>query len=66
MATQAESAYLTLLEIAERYRTTEAVVRYWRYTGYGPQAVKVGRRVLYPRVEVERFDRELRQAAAAV
>lgn len=58
------TAYLTLLEVAAHYRTTEAVVRYWRHTGYGPRGVKVGHRVLYPRAEVERFDRELQRDAA--
>jgi hypothetical protein len=52
-------AYLTLPEIAERYRMTSATVRYWRHTGYGPQGARVGARVLYPRAEVERFDREI-------
>jgi hypothetical protein len=67
MATQAEaSPYLKLPEVAERYRTTDAVVRYWRHIGYGPKAVKVGRRLLYPRSEIERFDRELRKLAEAV
>ncbi len=65
MANQVLGAYLTLLEVAERYRTTEAVVRYWRHTGYGPKGVVVGRRVLYPQAEIERFDRELRARAAA-
>ncbi len=65
MANQVLGAYLTLLEVAERYRTTEAVVRYWRHNGYGPKGVKVGNRVLYPQAEIERFDRELRARAAA-
>lgn len=57
--------YLTTAEVAERYRTADATVRYWRHTGYGPRGVKIGRRVLYPRAEIERFDRE-RQAAESV
>lgn len=66
MVTQTQFApYLTLLEVAERYRTTEAVVRYWRHTGYGPKGVTVGRRVLYPQAEVDRFDSELCRAASA-
>lgn len=60
-----EPDYLTLAEIAERYRTTESVVRYWRHTGYGPKGVVVGRRVLYPIGEVRRFDRELSKRAGA-
>jgi hypothetical protein len=58
-----QDAYFTLAEIVERYRSTENTVRYWRHIGYGPKGVKVGNRVLYPRAEVERFDRELRKLA---
>lgn len=55
--------YLTLPEVAERYRTTEATVRYWRHNGYGPKGVRLGTRVLYPRAEIERFDRQLADQA---
>ena len=34
--------YLTIDEVADRYRTTVATLRYWRYLGTGPQAVKSG------------------------
>lgn len=58
--------WLTMPEVAEHYRTTVPVVRYWRHTGYGPRGVKLGTRVLYARAEIDRFDAELaRQAAAA-
>lgn len=55
--------YLTLPEVAEHYRTTESTVRYWRHTGYGPKGVRLGTRVLYPRAEIERFDRHLADQA---
>jgi predicted DNA-binding transcriptional regulator AlpA len=62
----AEAAeYLTLPEVAQHYRTTEATVRYWRHTGHGPKGVKLGTRVLYPRAEIERFDAQLAQDAGA-
>ena len=64
--TEPSFPYLTLPEIAERYRTTEATVRYWRHIGFGPKGIKMGTRVLYPRAEVERFDRELRMQTEAV
>ncbi len=54
--------YLTTKEIAERYRTAPATVRYWRHIGYGPRGVKVGRQVLYAVSEVERFESALEDA----
>lgn len=59
------SQYLTLAEVAEHYRTTDGTVRYWRHIGYGPKGVKLGTRVLYPRAEIERFDRQLAEQAGA-
>lgn len=59
------SDYLTTAEVAEHYRTAAETVRYWRYVGYGPRGAKVGRKVLYPRAEIERFDAECQQAASA-
>ncbi|MGO9292806.1 MAG: DNA-binding protein [Streptosporangiaceae bacterium] len=50
--------------MAEHYRTTLAVVRYWRKTGYGPKGVRFGARVLYPVAEIERVDRELARQLA--
>jgi hypothetical protein len=56
--------YLTTEEVAARYRKPVATIRYWRHTGYGPKGVKVGTTVLYPRAEIDRFDRELAEQAA--
>jgi hypothetical protein len=61
--TEHDPAYYTTPEIAERYRTPEKTVRYWRAIGYGPKGTRVGVRVLYPRAEVERYDTELAQQA---
>lgn len=60
-----DQEYLTTDEMAERYRTSPSVIRYWRHSGYGPEGVKVGKRVLYPRDQIEAFDRHLREQARA-
>ena len=54
--------YLTTREVADRARTTDSTVRYWRHIGYGPGGFRVGRRVLYPETEVDRWLNELRNA----
>ncbi|MFE6663429.1 helix-turn-helix transcriptional regulator [Streptomyces sp. NPDC057697] len=51
--------YLTTAEVAERYRTAESTVRYWRQIKKGPRGIKVGKRVLYPEVELLRYKRTL-------
>jgi predicted DNA-binding transcriptional regulator AlpA len=47
--------YLITQEVAELCRTSPETVRFWRHIGKGPRSFKVGRRVLYPADEVERW-----------
>lgn len=51
--------YLTTTEVAERYRTAESTVRYWRQIKKGPRGIKVGKRVLYPEAELLRYESAL-------
>jgi hypothetical protein len=51
--------YLTTAEVAERYRTAESTVRYWRQIGKGPRGIKVGKQVLYPEAELLRYEEAL-------
>lgn len=51
--------YLTTAEVAERCRTAESTVRYWRQIKKGPRGIKVGKRVLYPEAELLRYERTL-------
>jgi predicted DNA-binding transcriptional regulator AlpA len=44
---------MTAPETGEVLRTPEATLAYWRHIGYGPRFMKVGRRVLYRRADVE-------------
>ncbi len=63
--TELDQKYLTTEEMAARYRTVPSVIRHWRQTGYGPSGVRVGKRVLYPREQVEAFDRQLCEQSTA-
>lgn len=47
-----ESAFLTTDELADKVRSNPETVRYWRKIGYGPQGIRIGRRVLYPATAV--------------
>jgi DNA-binding transcriptional MerR regulator len=46
---------LSTEEVAERFRTSPVTVRYWRHVGIGPAGVRVGRRVLYDELDVDRW-----------
>lgn len=49
-------------DVAARYRRSPGTIRYWRFMGYGPRGVRSGRKVIYPRDEIDRFDAELKAA----
>lgn len=57
--------YLTTQEVAERYRTAPATIRYWRHIGYGTKGIRIGRRVLYDERALEAFDEAMRRAEPA-
>ncbi|MER8401223.1 helix-turn-helix domain-containing protein [Mesorhizobium sp. M0306] len=50
--------YLTVEEVSERYRGSISVgtLRNWRAMRIGPAYVKIGKAVLYPIEELERWD----------
>jgi excisionase family DNA binding protein len=56
--------YLTTEELAEVCRTVPGTVRYWHHIGSGPRSVKVGRRRLYDRADVEAWLAEQKAAAS--
>ncbi len=60
-----EIRYLTTDEVAVRYRTSPATVRYWRHIGVGPKSWKAGRRVLYDLADLEQWERSRQEVGAA-
>lgn len=53
-----ERIWLSPAELAERFGVPLATVYKWRYGGYGPVSVKIGRHVRYSLAEVERWEQE--------
>jgi excisionase family DNA binding protein len=52
---------LTVADVAAMTRLSVGTLRYWRHTGLGgPPSVKLGRRVLYRRTDVETWLSEAR------
>lgn len=45
--------YLTTDEVAKLVRAPAESVRFWHHAGRGPRSVKIGRRRLYRRADVE-------------
>ncbi|WP_332693783.1 helix-turn-helix transcriptional regulator [Bosea sp. (in: a-proteobacteria)] len=52
-------AYLTLEEVVARYRgqVSEGTLRNWRAMRIGPSFIKIGKAVLYPVSELDRWDK---------
>ena len=51
--------FLTLNEVVERYRSqiSEGTLRNWRSMRIGPSFIKIGKAILYPLEELDRWDR---------
>jgi len=52
-------AYLTCEEVIERYRSkvSDGTLRNWRCKRIGPSYIKIGKAILYPTDELDRWDR---------
>ncbi|SEG15609.1 helix-turn-helix transcriptional regulator [Bosea lathyri] len=52
-------AYLTVEEVVARYRgqVSEGTLRNWRAMRIGPSFIKIGKAVLYPVSELDRWDK---------
>lgn len=57
------SGLLTVEEVAQLLRTPPATLRYWRYLGTGPLSFKLGRRVFYRSVDIDRWLAEQQRSA---
>ena len=60
-----KQTYLTTEEVADELRTSPETVRFWRHTGRGPKSFKAGRRVLYPRSDLDQWIANRRQTSGA-
>jgi DNA-binding transcriptional MerR regulator len=56
---------LTIEETSARLRVPVATLRYWRHIGTGPTSFRMGRRVFYRAVELDRYVNELAGAIPA-
>src|SRR6266849_10502945 len=58
-AHMSEPMFLTFNEVIERYRgqISEGTLRNWRSMRVGPSFLKIGKAVLYPLEELDRWDR---------
>ena len=56
---QSGAIFLTVKEVVERYRgqVSEGTLRNWRSARIGPSFTKIGKAVLYPLEELDRWDR---------
>lgn len=50
--------HLTQRELAQRWDKSEATIERYRSEGTGPRYLKIGGKVLYRLVDIERFERE--------
>lgn len=57
---------LSQKELARRWGLSHRTLERWRYTGQGPDFLKLGGRVLYRRTDIEAFEQSQLQRAIAI
>lgn len=57
-----QNPFLTVGQLAKRWKMTTPTLRQWRWFNKGPQFQKIGGRALYKLEEIERFENELIRA----
>jgi predicted site-specific integrase-resolvase len=58
--------HLNQTELAARWNISHRTLERWRWTGEGPQYIKIGGRVVYRQEDVEAFEAEqIRKSTAA-
>ena len=51
--------YINQMELAVRWRISHRTLERWRWTGEGPQCLKVGGRVVYRVSDIEDYEQTL-------
>jgi predicted site-specific integrase-resolvase len=58
--------HLSQTELAARWNISHRTLERWRWTGEGPQFIKIGGRVVYRQEDVEAFEaKQTRKSTAA-
>lgn len=52
--------FLTIEDVADRYKVSPWTVRKWRAQSNGPKGIRLGRHVRYPLSECEKWEDEQR------
>ena len=56
------TTHLSQIDLANRWRMSPRTLERWRFTGEGPQFIKLGGRVVYRLEDIEAFEiRQIRQ-----
>jgi predicted DNA-binding transcriptional regulator AlpA len=55
--------FLSVAQLAERWEQSSSVIYGMRHRRQGPRAIRVGRELRFPVVEVERWEREQLESA---
>jgi predicted site-specific integrase-resolvase len=59
--------HLNQIDLADRWNISHRTLERWRWTGEGPQFIKIGGRVVYRLEDVEAFEAEqLRKSTAEI
>ena len=50
--------FIDQIQLARRWKLSHRTLERWRWIGFGPSYTKIGRRVVYRLVDVEKFEED--------
>ena len=60
-----DNEMLTTRDVSKQYKLTESSLEKWRVAGVGPEYMKLSRKVMYRRTDVERWLSENRRRSTS-
>jgi len=52
------NVYLTTKELSQRWKVNPNTIEHWRISGFGPEFVRIGRKILYSLESILEFENQ--------
>ena len=56
--TEHSNSYLTTKELSQRWKINPNTIEHWRTNGFGPEFIRVGRKILYSLESILEFEQK--------
>ena len=56
--TEHSNSYLTTKELSQRWKINPNTIEHWRTNGFGPEFIRIGRKILYSLESILEFEQK--------